>query len=264
MTFISSQLSCTRTAVIAGVVATMAACTSAPSTSLKGPKDTPSLSTAVVYQTESKEYPLLSQFVYAQAIDALPAQFNAADVVVMDVDETVLDNSQYQRERESQGLGYSSASWQAWVKRKEATLVPGVAEFLEEVIARNGKVALITNRDKSLDRYTWENLLAQSLPLTPQNTCVMGRVQLDKDAVGQPGIVNDKDLRRTQLVNGEAVCSIGDVSLNWQKPHAIVMQIGDNIEDFAGVTQESADVNALSTKTGTSLFILPNPMYGSW
>jgi predicted secreted acid phosphatase len=92
----------------------------------------------------------------------------------------------------------------------------------------------------------------------------MGRVQLDKDAVGQTRIVNDKDLRRQQLANGEAVCSIDDANRGWQKPHAIIMQIGDNIEDFAGVTQESADVNALSTKTGTSLFILPNPMYGSW
>lgn len=264
MTLTSSHSKLLRAVAAAGVVATMAACTSTTSTSLQGPKESPSLSTAVVYQTESKEYPLLSRFVYAQAIDALPTQFNATDVVVMDVDETVLDNSQYQRERESQGLGYSPSSWEAWVKRKEATLVPGVAEFLKEVIARNGKVALITNRDKRLDRYTWANLLAQSLPLTPQNTCVMGRVQRDKDAVGQTHIVNDKDLRRQQLTNGEAVCSIDDANRGWQKQHAIIMQIGDNIEDFAGVTQESANVTELSTETGTSLFILPNPMYGSW
>ena len=40
--------------------------------------------------------------------------------------------------------------------------------------------------------------------------------------------------------------------------------IGDNIEDFESVTQEHANVDALLPKVGKSLFILPNPMYGSW
>jgi len=30
------------------------------------------------------------------------------------------------------------------------------------------------------------------------------------------------------------------------------------------VTQEHANVDALLPKVGKSLFILPNPMYGSW
>jgi predicted secreted acid phosphatase len=42
------------------------------------------------------------------------------------------------------------------------------------------------------------------------------------------------------------------------------MQIGDNIEDFQGVTQEDAYLPAILPEVGTSLFILPNPMYGSW
>ena len=250
---------------ICAAVSTIAACSSTASTPLAGEK-THTLSNAVVYQTSSKEYPVLSSFVYNQAIAALPTRFADGDVVVMDVDETVLDNSTYQKERESVGLGYSSKSWADWVKREEATLVPGVAAFLDEVVARNGKVALITNRDKTLDSHTWNNLLAQGLPLTTSNTCVVGRTTEDKEAVGQEGMVNDKDLRRMQLTQGKIACSntSKDATSTWAVPHTIIMQIGDNIEDVGGVTQESANVELLMPRVGTEIFILPNPMYGSW
>ena len=250
---------------ISAVVSTIAACSSTASTPLASEK-THTLSNAVVYQTSSKEYPVLSSFVYNQAIAALPTRFADGDVVVMDVDETVLDNSTYQKERESVGLGYSSKSWADWVKREEATLVPGVAAFIDEVVVRNGKVALITNRDKTLDSHTWNNLLAQGLPLTTSNTCVVGRTAEDKEAVGQEGMVNDKDLRRMQLTQGKIACSntSKDATSTWAVPHTIIMQIGDNIEDVGGVTQESANVELLMPRVGTEIFILPNPMYGSW
>ena len=250
---------------ISAVVSTIAACSSTASTPLASEK-THTLSNAVVYQTSSKEYPVLSSFVYGQAISALPTRFANGDVVVMDVDETVLDNSTYQKERESAGLEYSSQSWAEWVKREEATLVPGVAAFIDEVVARNGKVALITNRNKALDSHTWNNLLAQGLPLTTSNTCVVGRTAEDKEAVGQEGIVNDKDLRRMQLTQGKIACSntSKDATSTWAVPHTIIMQIGDNIEDVGGVTQESANVELLMPRVGTEIFILPNPMYGSW
>ena len=250
---------------ISAVVSTIAACSTTASTPLAGEK-THTLSNAVEYQTSSKEYPVLSSFVYNQAIAALPTRFADGDVVVMDVDETVLDNSTYQKERESVGLGYSSKSWADWVKREEATLVPGVAAFIDEVVVRNGKVALITNRDKTLDSHTWNNLLAQGLPLTTSNTCVVGRTAEDKEAVGQEGMVNDKDLRRMQLTQGKIACSntSKDATSTWAVPHTIIMQIGDNIEDVGGVTQESANVELLMPRVGTEVFILPNPMYGSW
>ncbi|QGX63525.1 5'-nucleotidase, lipoprotein e(P4) family [Alteromonas mediterranea] len=255
-----SKLAC-----ISAAVSVIAACSSTPSTSLTGEK-AHTLSNAVVYQTSSKEYPVLSSFVYNQAIAALPTRFDNGDVVVMDVDETVLDNSTYQKERESAGLGYSSKSWADWVKREEATLVPGVADFIDEVIQRNGKVALITNRNKQLDNHTWNNLLAHGLPLTVSNTCVVGRTAEDKEAVGQEGMVNDKDLRRMQLTQGKIACSntSTDTASTWAAPHTIIMQIGDNIEDVGGVTQESANVETLMPRVGTEIFILPNPMYGSW
>lgn len=251
------------TCLISSAAIMLSACSSTSNTPLTGAKNH-AVSSAVVYQTESKEYPVLASYVYANATAALPKVFNANDVVVMDVDETVLDNSQYQRERESAGLGYSSESWNAWVMRKEATLVPGVEAFISAVIAKGGKLALITNRNKSLDGYTWENLLALGLPLTSANTCMLGRTERDKTSVGQENIINDKDFRRLSVTNGTVNCSNADGKETWTTPHNIVMQIGDNIEDFANTTQESADVDVLLPHIGKTLFLLPNPMYGSW
>ncbi|MCG7811274.1 hypothetical protein MI353_00710 [Alteromonas sp. MCA-1] len=79
-----------KAACIGAAVSAIAACSSTPSTPLAGVKSH-TLSNAVIYQTSSKEYPVLSSFVYGQAISALPTRFANGDVVVMDVDETVLE-----------------------------------------------------------------------------------------------------------------------------------------------------------------------------
>ena len=259
-------VSCLALSALSACVTTQHADTGAAA---DAPEASFSLSNSVKYQRQSKEYPVLSAYVYKQATAALPATFENQQtpaVIVLDVDETVLDNSLYQEERESKGLGYSSESWNAWIEREEAALVPGVDKFLATVIERGGKIALITNRDKTLDSHTWNNLLAVGLPLTPSNTCIMGRLPADKDAIDHKYIVNDKDRRRNAVKQGSPACSITNdtASEGWNKPHNIIMQIGDNIEDFQGVTQEDAYLPALLPEVGTSLFILPNPMYGSW
>jgi predicted secreted acid phosphatase len=48
---------------------------------------------------------------------------------VLDADETVINNVTYQLERAQQGLPYSSESWAAWVRRREASPIPGAAAF---------------------------------------------------------------------------------------------------------------------------------------
>ena len=45
--------------------------------------------------------------------------------MILDADETVIDNSLYQRERAAVGQGFSSDTWAAWVERRAATALPG-------------------------------------------------------------------------------------------------------------------------------------------
>ena len=74
--------------------------------------------------------------------------------VVLDADETVISNLTYQAERAQAGLGYSTDSWAAWVRRREATPLPGAAAFLTRVRALGGKIAIVTNRLASAARPT--------------------------------------------------------------------------------------------------------------
>ncbi|MBT0585960.1 HAD family acid phosphatase [Alteromonas oceanisediminis] len=224
------------------------------------------LTNAVKWQTTSKEYQLLTTAAFRQAAKLLQ-QHRLMDepwVVVMDVDETILDNSAYQVMLDRTGRQYTSSSWAEWVKLQQATLVPGAADFIDAVFSAGGKVALITNREKTLDAYTWTNL-TQWLDITAHDACLVGRSEADKTAINGRDIVNDKDLRRVQLRQGAIECfAPSGAATDWAHAHRIVMQIGDNVEDFSGVTQEAADIQQLSPRLHQDLILLPNPMYGSW
>lgn len=226
----------------------------------------PMLSSAVRWQTTSKEYQLITRGIYHAAEQKL-AELTLPDtswVVVMDVDETILDNSAYEVMLAQAGESYSLQSWNQWVESRLATLVPGAGSFIQKVFSRGGKIALITNREKPLDVATWQNL-SQFIPITPENTCLVGRTKADQAAINGHHIINDKDLRRQQLESGQIDCFSVDAKKAFaQSTHKILMQIGDNIEDIRGVTQESADINTLRDRLNDDVFLLPNALYGSW
>jgi len=69
--------------------------------------------------------------------------------VVLDADETVIDNFTYQLERAQQGPPYSSESWAAWVRCREITPIPGAAAFLARVRSLGDRIAIVTNRPQS-------------------------------------------------------------------------------------------------------------------
>src|SRR5687768_779106 len=92
----------------------------------------------VKYVRDSEEYWTLVQQVYQGAREAvlrakagLPR--NATWGVVLDVDETTLDNSVYELDRESYNATFDSGSWNGWVRRQEAPAVPGAREFIAAV-----------------------------------------------------------------------------------------------------------------------------------
>ncbi|WP_412971928.1 HAD family acid phosphatase [Glaciecola sp. MF2-115] len=252
----------------------LAACVSSPfRASIEAPpkpstKEIQTLESSVKWQVKSKEYQLITRKIYKDASQVImnKATPKVPWVVIMDVDETVLDNSQYQVDLNMNGLNYSKTSWDNWVKDRKANLVPGAKQFIETVISKGGKLVLITNRDKALDSFTWENLQTLDLPVNENNTCLIGRTKADIDAVNDVNYINDKDLRREQVTNGSASCysSADKASLTWKNKQAVLMQVGDNIEDINNITQENADIDSILPRWGLDIIILPNPMYGSW
>jgi predicted secreted acid phosphatase len=228
------------------------------------------LSPAVKWLTTSKEYQFLTRDIYQQAtrtLEQLPPQKDNW-VVVMDVDETILDNSPYQVSLDKTGASYISKTWEYWVKQASAGLVPGAADFIQAVLDKGGKLALITNRKKEVESYTWQNLRALGLPLTPSNTCLLGRAEADKRAIDGKAMINDKDLRRRQVEMGNAPCyrpqTPSASTQEWSQSQQILMHVGDNIKDFPSMTQEDADIADLLLQQPRTFILLPNPMYGSW
>lgn len=164
--------------------------------------------------------------------------------VVLDADETVISNLTYQAERARAGLGYSTDSWAAWVRRREATPLPGAAAFLARVRALGGKIAIVTNRlgsecDDTIAVFTRDALAYDAMLCRPN---------------GSP---SDKNARFEAVRLGQSPASA--------TPVEIVAFVGDNIQDFPGLSQKVKDAGETGFAAfGTRFFVLPNPMYGSW
>lgn len=163
--------------------------------------------------------------------------------VILDADETVLDNAQYQQERARAGLPYSEESWNAWVRREAATALPGAAEFVARVRALGGRAVIVTNRDASVCDATRANLRALA-------------IATDAVLCREPG-PSDKNPRFRAVQAGTAPSPL--------PPLAVVMWVGDNIGDFPGQTQAiRAQPASAFAEFGRTWIVLPNPMYGSW
>lgn len=227
------------------------------------------VSHSVKWTQQSKEYPLIVNSLYRNAAEnlrqrALP---KTPWLVVMDVDETLLNNSEYNRRLEQTNGSYSSESWRGWVHEKNAKAIPGAVYFVKTVLELGGQLALVTNRNQLDDNYTWDNLLKVGFPIEHKNTCLVGRRSQDKSIIDGKAYMNDKDLRREEFFTGKASLCWQETPKHkqqWNKAFTLLMQVGDNIEDVAKTTQGNAVLNDLLERQGQDILILPNAMYGSW
>ena len=208
---------------------------------------TQALPTAIAWSRASAEHRALFLQVYRAAEAELerraPASPRGTWAVVLDADETVLDNSVYQQERARLDSGYTTQSWNAWVRRVAATALPGAVAFTRKVHALGGRVAIVTNRAEEVCAETRDNLR---------------RVDVEADMVlcVPPG-VSDKNIRFRAIESGTAAASVPGLR--------ILMYVGDNIQDFPNLTQDlRLGGDGGFDGFGRTYFLLPNPMYGSW
>lgn len=193
----------------------------------------------VRWMRESKEYQNLCRQIYRQAEEkisqhAKQEQGNLA--VVIDLDETVMDNSQYQVERLKLGLGFTQESWSEWVNREEAGLVPGAKAFLKKARKLGFQVVYLSNRMHANVKPTKENLRALGV-LDPEDLFLLRRNKQDT-----------KEIRRTEVISGKG-------RMKEAGPLKVVAYLGDQMGDFPAEVEEAL---------GTSVFVFPNPMYGKW
>ena len=200
---------------------------------------------------DSEEYAALSRMVYrlgARAVteSARRVPRGRAWAVVLDVDETALDNSLYQLSRVAYRLAYDTASWNAFVRRGESGMVPGTSELVAAVRQLGGRVAWISNREESVRQATQANLAAQRLWADGDRLCL-----------ATPDPQYHKAARRAEVMAGTGACG-------WAgQPVDVVAYFGDNIQDFPRSGENDPDAGS-DAAFGTRFFMLPNPLYGGW
>ena len=201
--------------------------------------DSSSLPNDIRWVRQSGEYKELCMQVYRHAWYQVKKQAGSSGTrlaVVVDLDETILDNSLYQVGRWSKGLGFNQESWSEWVNQKEAGLVPGAKLFLEKTRNLGVTVVFMSNRMHYNLQPTIENL--KELSVWQKEDLFLLRE--DKQ--------DTKDIRRKEVLEGTGrMKKIG--------PLKVLAYLGDQVDDFPNKSGEVFGVNQ---------FLLPNPTYGKW
>ncbi len=228
----------------------------------------PSLGTlsAVLWMQRAAEYRAAAEGTYAAAARSLRAaladsSWTAATeqssdygalppAVIVDADETVLDNSPYQARLIQAEAAYSPESWTTWVAEASAGAVPGALAFAAEAAGAGVTIFYVTNRDVALEAATRANLERLGFPLE-------AGLEAGEDLVltrgEHPGWTSDKTSRRAAVA----------------ARYRVVLLLGDDLNDFVtadgvGARARAELLERYRENWGVKWFVLPNPVYGSW
>jgi len=222
---------------------------------------------ATVWVQRSAEYAANARTVYRAATEALDAALADPEwdalvpeeranparglppAVIVDVDETVLDNSPYQARLVLDGGFYDEVTWSTWVEERKAAPVPGALEFARAAAARGVTVLYLTNRAEHLGPATLENLRAAGFPVKDDSVFLGLGTYIE--GCEQEG--SEKRCRR-ELAG---------------RQYRVLMQFGDQLGDFteiiANTPEYRADLAArYESWFGRRWWVLANPTYGSW
>ena len=172
-----------------------------------------------------------------------------APAVIMDIDETVLDNSPYQARLVANGEEYDEVTWAAWVEERQARPVPGVLEFARAAQARGVTILYLSNRAQHLQEATLANLRAIGMPVKDES--VFLGLGTHVEGCEQNG---SEKLCRRRLAGRE---------------YRVLMQFGDQLGDFVEVIANTAQARSAlldehRTWFGERWWMLANPTYGSF
>jgi acid phosphatase len=163
--------------------------------------------------------------------------------VILDLDETVLDNSRFQGRMIREQKAYDPEAWNVWVETGIAVEVAGAVGFITYAQSKNVRVFFVTNRTGAQEAATIRNLARMTVTATPDMIL----------SNAENGWTSDKTARRAHLA----------------AQYRILALVGDDLNDFISVADQSPSdrvdiVRKQAPRWGAQWFILPNPVYGSW
>lgn len=190
---------------------------------------------------------LEQQELAAEALASLPT------AIIVDLDETVLDNSFYQARRALAGGEYDEASWQAWMQEASAPALPGAVEFLQAASRAGHKIFYVTNRE------------CRPLEVLPEDPCPARSATLRNLLTLQLPNVSAPDALSLRYERPQWSSSDKTVRRRWiASTHRVVAIVGDDLRDFVDRPVYEARRAELANRFGLRWFLLPNPIYGSW
>ncbi len=196
---------------------------------------------------------------------ALPGQHDAADkppAIILDVDETVVSNAQYQETLRH--TPYSRFGHFDWMRNNPSVPIRGAVALIEAAEAAGIEVFFLTNRacerfdgfdgECPYEQVTIEDLRDVGIETTAEKVLM---------AWEQPGWSKEKLKRREYIA----------------KTHRVIALFGDDYGDFVHCTRAEplppctepatrasrhAALDTYADFWGNGWYILPNPMHGSW
>lgn len=225
--------------------------------------DDPSLQ-ATLWVQNASEYDALNYQAYktAQRILPLPLEdsFWSASInqtnessfrklppaIIMDIDETVLDNSPFQARMILEGKNYNSEDWNEWCKEAKAKAVPGALEFTQYADKQGITIFFLSNRSYEVEEATRKNLRDLGFPVSNRLDNILTN--------GEQPNWNSSKINRRKMI---------------EENYRVIMIFGDDLNDFfpakeIGQAQRDNKVSDYAGNFGRKWFILPNPIYGSW
>ncbi|MCD6577909.1 5'-nucleotidase, lipoprotein e(P4) family [bacterium] len=201
---------------------------------------------SVLYNETSAEYTALclQTFNMAQMLldrDLKTINLEKPAAVIVDVDETILNNSPYEAQIILDKKDYPYL-WDKWCKDSSAKPLEGAVEFLKYAESKGVEVFYVTNRKKHLKSGTLDNLKKFGFPYADKKH-IYTRI---KDS--------SKEGRRQEIMAN----------------YNVLLLMGDNLADFSNVfenqtiARRNEEVRKFKEKWGNKFMILPNPMYGDW
>jgi acid phosphatase len=222
-------------------------------------RDTHELLNSVLWIQTSVEYRAVCQGIYAAATRALdealadpawtaaveqePGYADLPPAVILDLDETVIDNSRLFGEVIRRRVDLLPDRWTTWIARGEADAVPGALEFLATARGKGVKVFFITNRNTRGRAATFANLRALGIDVEPAELMM----------AGEQGWTTDKTERRRAVA----------------RQYRVLLVFGDVLHDFLATDDSSPETRLASAADyaawwGRRWFMFPNPLTGNW
>ncbi|MCM2316943.1 MAG: 5'-nucleotidase, lipoprotein e(P4) family [Thermoanaerobaculia bacterium] len=166
--------------------------------------------------------------------------------IILDLDETCLDNSAYQARLTELAAAHTEEAFEEHIRSGNVTAVPGTVEFLHYAESRGVTIFYVTNQRKKIEEASRANLRRLGLPLPESEDTVLTLGEM-------PDWVSDKSSRRAFVA----------------QKYRVLLLVGDDFNDFVSANGKSlAERKAIFDRHadwfGTKWIILPNPTYGSW